>query len=182
MGGCTRSHHRAQLVKAIPWEAQRVLAQLRDWRRSARKFKRVAVVTIAHGSHGIEVPAYQVRDVRGRQHIISAAEISSERQMIARLSREARRRLRACDWEWFLWLYEYGRLVASDIWDDFDVLHTPAIEAHIRTVTHQRAMTAKAAEKRRKIGEATRARVQTRGKRGAAVSDRHFRRLKKPPK
>lgn len=87
-----------------------VWKQLNEWRASAASFKkwsrRKGAFYYSHDPTMGEV----------RTHVI---EVKGWRRRLARMIRQARKRQRVKDSDWFAWLCEYGSMVSATIQDDF---------------------------------------------------------------
>jgi hypothetical protein len=87
-----------------------VWKQLNEWRHAAASFKkwsrRKGNFFLSHDPTMGEVRT-------------SVIEVRDWRRRLARMIRQARKRQRVKDWDWFAWLWEYCSMVSATIRDDF---------------------------------------------------------------
>jgi hypothetical protein len=142
-------------MNRIPHEAQSLMRRLRQWRETTHRFAR------------------ETGSCKQNDHASLAAKAT--RRRVLQLSREAQRRLKAKDWDWFWWLDLFGILVATERDEEFDDRYRQPLERAAAIERKRRAATVKAADARRAIGARTKQKVIA-GQR--PVSKRHARRLK----
>lgn len=162
-------------MKRPPHYVKLVIRHIHDWQRGAARFRREAIRGIERDSANVEHVVYRHLDIYGREQITPEVSIRYFRARLAGLLREARRRYRAADWDWFYWLCEYGSLISWELRSDFEEVYSPQLDVYRRTVAQRRAAGKKAAAARQKIGHRKREQVQANPH---IVSARHLRRLK----
>lgn len=91
-------------------DQEHVWRQLNDWRSAAAHFRKWA---------RRKGKAYVSWDPAIGEISTPAIEVQYWRRRVARMIREARRRERAKDWDWFFWLREYSTAVSATVRDGY---------------------------------------------------------------
>jgi hypothetical protein len=117
----------------VTFASDQIEKQLANWRGAAKRFRQVAELDNSDAGGA----RWRWTDVGGSRRELPARVVQSWRRELAAMTREARRRARAGDWEWFGWVSRFMGAVRAEESETFEELYAlPLLRAEQKRQGH----------------------------------------------